>query len=350
MASVLMDVQPIDQGAVLRSGQAAVPNYAEQAIQRAMLAVNEQNARTANINATSLATTRQREADRQDAFGQAVQAAGANPTAEQLAMLAYRFPEFSEAIRRGWQTMDEATRRREFQQAANITAAARSAALAERRGDAAAAASNYALATRLMRERVEADRAAGHEDPNDAAILAALENPDSNQRRYAVDLLERITAAADPERYAQTYGTFQRRTQVVDNIVIDQDTGQPIAQSPYPRVRWGPDGASAVFNPVPGIPRLGVDPVEGGAAPQAPQAPQAAQPAEMAPPSGEAPAFQPAPEGAPSEFANVPYGNPLSPGPGPNVQLRRVRSRQEYERLAPGTPYIDPQGNRRIKR
>ncbi len=104
-----------------------------------MLAVQQQNADTGALNARTIASTRQRDVQRQDQFTQALQAAGNNPTAEQLAMLAYRFPEFSEAMRRGWQTMDEGTRRREFQAAANITSAARGAAIAARRGDTASA-------------------------------------------------------------------------------------------------------------------------------------------------------------------------------------------------------------------
>ncbi len=345
MAPVLMDTAPIDQGAILRSGQAAVPNYAEQAIQRAMLAVNQQNAQTASTNATSLSTARQREADRQDAFGQAVQQAGPHPTAEQLAMLAYRFPEFSEALRRGWQTMDEGTRRRDFQASANVTAAARSG--------------NFELAARLMRERVQADRASGQEDPMDAAILTALESPDPRQRQFATDLLERATAAADPERYAQTYGTFQRRTGVIDDILVDLDTGQPIAQSPYPRITPGQDGAFNEQPRDPRIPRLGIDAPNGGASYGAPQGLPQAQG------SAEAPAFA---TGAPmavedrrtqyqadnpntvaresgraaDPLASLPMGNPLDGQMGAGTEVVRVRSRQEADRLPPGTMYMTP--------
>lgn len=360
-----MDVQPIDQGALLRSGQAAVPNYAEQAMQRALLGVQQQNAQTGALNAQTIASTRQRDVQRQDQFSQAVQAAGNNPTAEQLAMLAYRFPEFSEALRRGWQTLDEGTRRRDFQAVANITSAARGAAIAARRGDTAAADNGYALATQLMRQRVDADRAAGHEDSMDTAILTALQDP--SQRQYAVDLLERATSSADPERYSQTYGTFQRRTKEVDGILIDEDTGEAIGQSPYDRVRFGPNGEPITFHPVPGLRRFGVDPMGGGEPPQQQPAAGIPQTPSVAPAFGgnapltvddistQFPADNPNTPGREAPRAidtrAMPSGDPrdshLAQQPG--SQIVRISSRQQYDALPRGAQYIDPQGHVRTK-
>lgn len=339
----MVEAQPIDQGAVLRSGQAAVPNYAEQALQRAMLAVNQQNAETASINARSLAGARQREADRLDAFGQAVEAMGPNPTAQQLAMLAYRFPEFSEAMRRGWQTMDEGTRRTDFQQVANITAAARGG--------------NFELAARLMRQRVEADRAAGQEDATDTAILAALENPNPGQRQFAVDLLERATAAADPERYAQTYGTFQRNVSESNGIYYDTRTGQVVGQDPRGRIIPGSNGSFYGVDPIEGVPSITQGGGLTGQQRVPSNAPEIVQGMEdrgeigpdddvefidgrPVPIRREAPAFRVAPPGV----ASLPTGSPLDGQMSGGVDVVRVRSVQEANRLPPGTRYMTPNG------
>lgn len=407
-----MASQPIDQGALLRSGQQAVPNYAEQALQEALLGVQQQQAQTQSQNVSRLVANDQREVARQDAFSAAVEALGPNPDARQLAALAFRFPEFSEAIKRGFDAMDGSAQRQQFQAMAEITSAARTG--------------NFDLAARLLEARIQADTQAGRPaDQMDAAILAGLRSDDPEARQSSVDLLERATAAVDPEHYAATYGTFQRRVREIDGILIDEDTGEAIIQSPYPRVRWGPDGASAVFNPVPNIPTIG-----GGEAVTAGEAPPAGDaggrqdsgafdfsqrptaPASPARPQrgafdrpaavalgnryGRVTSTVRTPEHN-RQVGGVPNSNHLARNGGRAIDiargrgvshaqivrayrdagytidpdtrdegdhshvviasgptgaggLPRVRSRQEYARLPSGAEYIDPAGNRRRKR
>lgn len=61
-------------------------------------------------------------------------------------------------------------------------------------------------------------------------------------------------------------------------------------------------------------------------------------------PTGEAPAFNPAPPGAASEFSGVPSGNPLDPNLGQQQPIVRVSTPQEAAALPPGTRYMTPDG------
>lgn len=262
-------VQPIDQGAILASGRALVPDYAAQLVQERLLGIREQESVTNQQRVSAAVTQQARENAEEDRLQQALSALGENPTASQMAELMMRFPRFSEHLRRGWQTLDETNRRSDFQTLAEVHDAARGG--------------NYELAARSLQQRIEADRAAGQpEDPMSAAILAGLQSGDPTEQQRAVDVLERSLAAlAGPEHYASVYGTFSRRTAVIDDILVDLDTGEAITQSPYPRVIPGANGSFFEQPRVSTIPVLGGTAASGGSAGGAP-APEAAPPAQGA--------------------------------------------------------------------
>lgn len=62
----------------------------------------------------------------------------------------------------------------------------------------------------------------------------------------------------------------------------------------------------------------------------------------------EAPAFAPAPAGAPSEYSNLPNGSPLQGG-GQNIQIVRVSTPAEAMQLPPGTRYMTPDGRQFVR-
>lgn len=246
-------VQPIDQGAILRSGRALIPDYAEQALQEQLLAIRQQEANTGQQAIGARISQQQRENERQDALGAALSQLGDQPSAAQIAEIMFRFPEFGEQIERGWQTMDEGQRASDFQAMAEIHDAARGG--------------NYALAARLVRTRVEADQAAGTEpDPVDQAILSGLESADPGQQRFALDVLERTVARlAGADHYASVYGTFSRDVKEFNGILYDGNTGEPLFQDPRGRIIPGQDGAFYRLNPIEGIPAIGGGDVATGA-------------------------------------------------------------------------------------
>lgn len=258
---------PIDQGAILRSGMAAVPDYAEQQRQQQQLDIQRQQAGATALHAQTAAMHEQREAAETAAFQADVAALGPNPSAADFAHIMVRHPQMSEAINRGYQAMDESQRRTTFQSLAEINAAARG-------GD-------YALAARLMRERDQADTAAGHPpDPLHSAIQEALDSGDPARQAIGRDLLERATAAVSgPDHYASVYGTFSRNLHEMNGILYDDD-GHAVSQDPRGRVLMGPNGSTSWLPTIPGVPMLG------GGSPITPQpmAPQTQEPAPPAPP------------------------------------------------------------------
>lgn len=237
-----MASQPIDQGAILASGRAVVPDYAAQVIQQALLRVQQQQAEAQGLSAQTAASHENRAAQQQAAYQAAIANLPANPTAGDFARLIVQHPQFSEALKQGYQTLDESARRADFQSLAEINSAARGG--------------NYQLAARLMRQRDEADAAAGHPaDPLHAAILAGLNSQNPDEQHNARDLLERTTAAiAGPDHYASVFGTFQRRTAVINDVLVDLDTGRAISQDPRGQIIPGSQGAFQQNQPIPGVP------------------------------------------------------------------------------------------------
>lgn len=238
-------VQPIDQGAILAGGRNLVPDYAAEALRRSLLGIQQQEAQTSAARETRLTTTANREQQRIAEYQAAVEAMGENPTAQGYAALMARFPEFSEGVRRSFQSQDEAQQRTDFQQMADIYHAASSG--------------NLSLAARTYRARIDADTTAGQPpDPIEQAILAGLESADPAEQRHAVEALGyTLSAIGGAERFSEVYGRIEPAPVVIDDILVDPRSGEAIAQSPYPRVHLGPDGSSVTYNPVPGIPLIG---------------------------------------------------------------------------------------------
>lgn len=112
--------------------------------------------------------------------------------------------------------------------------------------------------------------------------------------------------------------------------LIDPETGAVVGRGNPPRPRYYPVQPGG---------RLELDPSYQGPTTDSPQ---------PGPVTSEAPAFQPAPAGAPSEYGSLPSGSPLSGG-GQNVQIVRVNTPQEAQALPPGTLYMTPDGRQFVR-
>lgn len=251
-----MDVTPVDQGAILRSGQAAVPDYAAEMIRRQLAGAQVQQANTEAQRVAAAMNAQQRTQQRQDAYMQEVTAYQAHPTSQGLVNIMARYPEFSEGANRAYQAQDTQAKDADFQATAEIHEAARGG--------------HYALAASQLRTRDAADQAAGHPpDPHHAAILADLESGDPARQRAATEALSGLTAImAGPERYAAVYGANHPAPHEMNGILYDND-GNPIAQDPRGRVIPGQNGAFYQEQPIANVPMLGGS----AAAPSSPAAP-----------------------------------------------------------------------------
>ena len=268
-----MASQPIDQGAILRSGAALIPNYAEDMIRRQLADAQVMGAEANAMQAQTQQTREQRAAQRQQAFQTAVEGYQGNPTSQGLVQLMTTFPEFSEGARRAFQSQDETRQRTDRTQLAEI-------AWASTRG-------NYDVAARTGRQRLEADQAAGEEpDPAEAAILADLESGDPARQRSASEAVGHLyaTTGTNSATDLEALGLRSRPLQEMGGLLLDGTN--VVAQDPRGRIIPGPNGSFYQLPPLAGVPLLGgaaaPAPTPVGAAPT-PAAPAAPAPASEAP-------------------------------------------------------------------
>lgn len=238
-------VQPINQGEILASGRALVPDYAAQLMRERLMGIQEQQAQTESTRVAAAVEQQQRENRDEEEMRAALGRLGENPNPAALAELMMRYPRFSEAISRGVQTMDKARQATDVQQLSEAHAAARGG--------------HFDIAANVLEQREAADREAGHEpDPITESVIRGLRSPDPAEQRYAVDALERLTAASvGPEHYASVYGTFSRNTGEMNGIIYDKDTGEALFQDPRGRLVPGSNGSFYRVAPIEGVPFIG---------------------------------------------------------------------------------------------
>lgn len=158
----------LDYASILRGGQSLVPDFRQQMMQDEANAFRREQiaeARAQRENAMA-----QQEAFQQDLL---VAMNGGGPDA--ITRLMLKYPNLAEGIKPALDRMDE-DRKRDM-----IT----------RQGSIYSRAVNNDIpgAVSMLREEVEADRAAGTPDPMDEQILAALESGDAQQQKWATQLI-----------------------------------------------------------------------------------------------------------------------------------------------------------------
>jgi murein DD-endopeptidase MepM/ murein hydrolase activator NlpD len=233
-------VQPIDQGAIMASGMSLVPDYAQQELQRRLVAIQEQEAQGRVMQVAAAAAKQRSEMMRQQDFESAYEEARASANPGALADLAMRFPEFSEAMKRGFDMQDSARKTVDLRQMAEIQSAAQNG--------------RYDLAASAYRRRLEADAAAGGEtDEIEQAILDGLQSGDPAQQRHALASLTAGLAAITGEAHFSS--TLERlnqerrgKTREIDGVVYDDDPlspgyGKPVYASQRPEIVSAPNGA-----------------------------------------------------------------------------------------------------------
>lgn len=245
-----MDVQPIDQGSVIRSGFAAVPDYLSQQIQRQLADAQTQQSQAQVMAAQTAHAAQQREAQQLQAYQAAVTQMGDHPTLQQHLQLMRMFPgEYSAAAGRAWEAQDKDQRDTDFSSMAQIHDALRNG--------------HPELAHTLLRARHDADAAAGHPDPVTEQMLAALDSGDATQIAQATEMARRTAAImAGPDKFASVYGADEPHVESIAPANVAIQTNAPggprlIGQSPIPAVHAAPNGAFDTQGMTPGVPILG---------------------------------------------------------------------------------------------
>ena len=185
-------VQPIDQGAIIRSGMELVPNLAGQMVQERNLRLLEQaNVIRQQQESRQLADA-SRKFERQQMFDADIARIGADPSPTAIAGLMSKYPEFSEGLKRAWDAGSEEKRGRDMGQLGEIYSYLSSG--------------NVERAKAVLRARVSAERAAGLE-PDEESLLAMLEGGDQNAaKQVQAQVGMALAVAAGPDKFASAYG------------------------------------------------------------------------------------------------------------------------------------------------
>lgn len=191
-----------DPGAILRSGAALIPNLADQIAQRDQLDLQRQQVGVQMMNAQRQIAENAREQATAQSYAADLTAIGQLPANQQPAAiiaLMRKYPKQSEALKRSYDAQDDAVKQANFREAGEIYSLIQNGA-----PDRAA---------ERLRQRIEADRAAGLETEDDEAILSQLESGDPAQVQQATATIGwQLSTAAGPDKFSSTYGAINNQT------------------------------------------------------------------------------------------------------------------------------------------
>lgn len=376
----------LDYASILSAGRQLVPDLRQQLMQDEAAQMQReqfdwQRERVEQARQAALVETREQEAYRE----QLEQALLSGKPQDVLRLMA-RFPKMAESVKPVWEMMDKSRRQAELTAAGTIFSRAQA-------GDVDGAAS-------LLRERVEADRAAGQPDSADEAILTALESRDPVQVRAAIATIGFGIAAMDPDKFSETYGKLNDQASPTDlakmlrergiepgspewNEAFDlalEDKVNPLIQIQTSRgtniiprsqalgggTQQGGGGPSSTAVPATGsaIESAALSAVPGAVVTSRARSPErnravggtansfhlTDQARDFVPPKGMsmgqlATRLKQAMPG----FDVINEGDHVHVEPSSRGGPVQVRSKQQYDRLPAGTPYIAPDGSQRVK-
>jgi hypothetical protein len=173
----------------------------------------------------------------------------ANPTPEAYRNLLLKHPEAHEGIKGALDSMSEGQKQSDISAASQVYAA-----LQNGRSD---------LALQLLKNRKTAHASSGVDDKMTDQLIDMVESGDPAKLKQAQGIAGFVLAnATGPEKIGSTLEALSniaghKRTTTIDGILLDADTGEPIAQSPYSRIIPGPDGSFYEQPRSGGIPVLG---------------------------------------------------------------------------------------------
>lgn len=221
-------VQPIDQGAIIRSGMAIVPDYAAQQQQALLADLQRRQIAVQEREQGRLLAEAGRKFERQQAFQADIAALGANPSPDRIAGLMSRYPEFSEGLKRAWDAGSEEKRIRDMSQLGEVFSYLKSG--------------NVDRAKAVLRQRIEAEKAAGLE-PDEQPLLDLLEGGDpaaAGQVQAQVGMA--LAAAAGPDKFASAYGALvpDKTTFEKEYDFILSQTGDPEQAAAFVRNKADP--------------------------------------------------------------------------------------------------------------
>lgn len=387
----------LDYASILQGGKNLVPDLRQQLIQDALVKQNNTVFQQQQEDRRAQQIAAQQGAQKEQEFQSALDDALLSGDPAKIQNLRFRFPEFTKGMKDAFDALDEGERRTNLTQMGTIYARAQA-------GDRPGAAA-------VMRQRIEADRAAGQDTTEDEQILAGLESTDPVQQRAAIGTVGIMLAAVEPDKFGETYAKLnpseakpgiQKEVDYYRSIGRDDLAEQVLMNNADPLVQiTGPAGTSVIPRSqalaVPQQQQGGGDPVSsgGGASGGAPltvRGPELGAAIERtafaAVPGLQVTSRQRSPEknkavgGVPGSYHISGEARDFVPPKGMSMGAlagtlkqrlggqfdvinegdhvhvepasrggapKQVRSKQEYDRLPSGASYIAPDGSQRVK-
>lgn len=187
-------VQPIDQGSILRSGMATVPDYASQLLQQQQMQMAREQQGMQMQALRMKQAEQQREIADQTNYQAAMQdyvASGSDP--QKLISLMARFPDKHEGLKKAYDAAKGTQKDADLQQAVEAFNFAR--------------AGRIDLASKKLSDRIAADERAGLDVEDDRELLAMLKDPAT--QKEALALMEmNVALAMGTEKFTDAYKAF----------------------------------------------------------------------------------------------------------------------------------------------
>ena len=181
-------VEPINQASILAGGQALVPNFLDQEINRSLgRAQVDQTKVQTDLVRQKLASVALENA-RAKQYDNDVRLALESGDPMALSQLVAKYPEQKDALKASYEQMDGLKQRSELRQAAGIWSALN--------------AGNTDAAVRQLEQRISADREAGEDTADDEEQLAMLKSGDAKAINSVKGRLGLFMASVVPEKFA----------------------------------------------------------------------------------------------------------------------------------------------------
>lgn len=192
----------LDYAGTLRAGQSLVPDFRLQKMQDEQFAFQREEMQMRRDEMERLRAAAERAEQQQVEFRQRMeQVMGGGGRPDDVTRLMLDFPEMAEAYKPVLERMDAEQKESDITATGSIYSRLNA-------GDTTGAAS-------LLRQRVEADRAAGVEDPQDVALLQALESGDETEVKVAKSMIGmHLAAMTGVEAFESIYGGEENRVGV----------------------------------------------------------------------------------------------------------------------------------------
>lgn len=220
----------VDQGAILRSGAALIPDLQAQLAQQQQLDMQRQQLGLQAAKYQSEQAQIGRELAEDQAYAADVQALSALPMEQQpqaVAALMRKYPKRAEALKKSWDSQDEAAKDANFRSASEMWFLLKNGAT-----DKAAA---------ILRKRVEADRAAGQDVSDDEEVLADLESGDPERVKAAFQNFSYLMqAAAGPDKFASIAGAQDDRNPLERDLDVLEKRYGKVAADRFAESQYDP--------------------------------------------------------------------------------------------------------------